>query len=92
MEDITSDWPTLDIPKQELSQRITIFKRNAFLLLYRLADSAVGFDGTGNIRAQQSVFLENLSPLKLATLGIVVEVIGQGYFTMTKKALVSSGL
>jgi hypothetical protein len=92
MEDITNDWPTLDVPKQELAQRLSIFKRNAFLLLYRLSDCAVGLDGTSNIRAQQSVFLENLSISELATLGIIVEVMGQGYFTMTKKALVSSGL
>jgi len=92
MEDYTSDWPTLDIPKSELEQRLTIFKRKAFLLLYRLADCAVGFYGTKNIRARQNVFLNNISLLELATLGVMVEVIGQGYFTMTKKALVSSGL
>lgn len=89
MEDYTSDWPTLDIPKSELEQRLTTFKRKAFLLLYRLADCAVGFDGTKIIRARQNVFLNNISLLELATLGVMVEVIGQGYFTMTKKALVS---
>jgi hypothetical protein len=92
MEDHTSDWPTLDVPKPELEERLNTFKRKAFLLLYRLADCAVGLDGTKNIRAQQFVFLDNLSLLELATLGVMVEVIGQGYFTMTKKALASSGL
>lgn len=92
MEDFISDWPTLDIPKPELGQRLTTFKRNAFLLLYRLADCAVGFNGTKNIRARQNDFLDKISLLELATLGVIVEVIGQGFFTMTKKALVSLGL
>ncbi|KAE9376918.1 hypothetical protein N431DRAFT_480062 [Stipitochalara longipes BDJ] len=89
MEDSTNDWPTLDIPKAELRRRLAIFKRRAFLLLYRLADCAVGVDGTGNIRARQSVFLDNLSTQELASLGVMVEVIGQGYFTSTKARLSS---
>jgi hypothetical protein len=89
MEDYTNDWPTLDIPKAELHQRLTTFKRKAFLLLYRLADCAVGLDETGNIRARQSVFLDNLSTQELATLGVMVEVIGQCFFTITKSLLSS---
>jgi hypothetical protein len=89
MEDYTNDWPTLDIPKAELQRRLTMFKRKAFLLLYRLADCAVGLDETGNIRACQSIFLDNLSTQELAILGVMVEVIGQGFFTMTKSLLSS---
>ena len=89
MVDHTNDWPTMDVPKAELQCRLNLFKRKAFLLLYRLADCAVGLDRTGNIRARQSLFLDNLSTHELATLGIMVEVIGQGYFTLTK-ALLSS--
>jgi len=89
MEDYTNDWPTLDIPKSELQQRLVMFKRKAFLLLYRLADCAVGLDGTGNIRARQSVFLDSLSTQDLATLGVMVEVMGQSFFNMTKRLLLS---
>lgn len=92
MTDSASDWPTLDIPKSALLQRLAIFKRNAFFLLYRVADCAVGCDGTRNIRAQQAQFLEKLSGIELATLGIMIEVIGQGFFNITKNALVSSEL
>lgn len=60
MVDHTNDWPTLDVPKAELQCRLDLFKRKAFLLLYRLADCAVGLDRTGNIRARQSLFLDNL--------------------------------
>lgn len=35
-------WPTLDIPKDELFKRLGMFKKGAFLLLYRLADCTVG--------------------------------------------------
>jgi len=41
MEDPTNHWPTLDIPKAELRQRLVIFKRRAFLLLYRLVGDSV---------------------------------------------------
>ena len=32
------------------------------------------------------MFLDNLLPDELAALGVIVEVIGHGYFTMTQKA------
>lgn len=41
MLDYTNDWPTLDVPKAELEQRLTIFKRRALLLLYRLVSDIV---------------------------------------------------
>ncbi|KAK0104480.1 hypothetical protein ONS95_004769 [Cadophora gregata] len=94
MMDVTSSsgWPTLDVPKEELSKRLAIFKRRAFLLLYRLADCTIGLTGTPAIRARQSELLESLSSDDLASLGVIVEVMGHGFFTMTKNALHASGL
>ncbi|PVH87171.1 hypothetical protein DL98DRAFT_510030 [Cadophora sp. DSE1049] len=94
MMDVTnsSGWPTLDIPKDELSKRLTIFKKRALLHLYRLADCTAGLIETSAIRAQQSEFLESLSSDDLASLGVIVEVMGHGFFTMTKTALHASGL
>ncbi len=47
---------------------------------------------TSDIRVRQSEFLEGLSSKELASLGVMVEVMGQGFFTMTKTALHESGL
>jgi hypothetical protein len=37
MDDHANAWPTLVMPKIQLQQRLTMFKRQAFLLLYKLA-------------------------------------------------------
>jgi len=37
----TNSWPSLDLAKEELVWRLTEFKRNAFLLLYKLTDCVV---------------------------------------------------
>ncbi|CAL3963795.1 unnamed protein product [Diplocarpon coronariae] len=92
MLDVTNSWPTLDRPKAELSKRLTIFKRRALLLLYRLVDCAAGLTETHTIRAHQSEFLDGLSSEELASLGTMVEVMGQGFFNVTKSALHASGL
>jgi hypothetical protein len=43
MEDSTNDWPTLDVPKAELRQRLAMFKKRALLLLYQLVcDDGMG--------------------------------------------------
>ncbi len=47
----------------------------------------MGLDGTGNIRARQSVFLDDIPTQDLATLGVMVEVMGQAFFSMTKRLL-----
>lgn len=83
----TQRWPTLDISKEDLCQRMVRFKRIACCLLYRLADCTAGLKETLKIRAHQADFVESLSSAELATLGIIVEVMGQNYFTMTKNAL-----
>ncbi|KAH6719240.1 hypothetical protein BKA61DRAFT_597173 [Leptodontidium sp. MPI-SDFR-AT-0119] len=85
-------WPTLDIPKDELFKRLGMFKKGAFLLLYRLADCTTGLSETPAIRTRQSEFLESLSSDDLASLGVIVEVMGHGFFTMTKTAIHDSGL
>lgn len=44
------------------------------------------------MRSRQAEFLEGLSANDLASLGVIVEVLGQGFFNMTKGALLRSGL
>ncbi|KUJ20403.1 uncharacterized protein LY89DRAFT_442635 [Mollisia scopiformis] len=80
-------WPTLDVSKDELGQRIARFKRLSFLLLYRLADCTASLPDTLKVRAHQAEFLDSLSSAELAKLGVIVEVMGQNYFTMTKNTL-----
>lgn len=92
MDDDINGWPTLDIPKGELRQRERAFKRRAFCLLYRFADCTAGVDGTHNIRTTQAQFLECLNEVELSTLGCLVEIIGQGFFNITKKVLLASPL
>ncbi|KAF8867024.1 hypothetical protein BDZ45DRAFT_777 [Acephala macrosclerotiorum] len=81
------NWPTLDVPKAELCQRVTLFKRFSFSLLFKLADCTAGLQETLKIRAKQAEFLDSLTIAGLASLGVIVEVMGQNYFTMTKSAL-----
>ena len=40
MDDYTSDWPILDVPKQELQRRLGVFKRRTLLLLFQLVGKA----------------------------------------------------
>lgn len=80
-------WPTLDLPKQALCQRVEHFKKKGFSLLYRLADCSIRLTQTLEIRTKQAEFLESLTGSELASLGIIVEVMGQNYFTMTKDCL-----
>jgi hypothetical protein len=92
MDDDTNGWPTLDMPKQELQQREREFKKRAFSLLYRLADCTAGVTGTHSIRTSQARLLECLSEVELSALGCLVEIVGQGFFNITKKALEASPL
>ncbi|TVY15902.1 hypothetical protein LARI1_G004748 [Lachnellula arida] len=92
MDDRINGWPTLDIPKGELRQHERAFKRRAFCLLYRFADCTAGVDGTHSIRTAQAQFLECLNEVELSTLGCLVEIIGQGFFNITKKVLFASPL
>lgn len=93
-------WPTLDVPKHELNERLSAFKRDGLHLLYRLSDSgAEHFDildenrKKSAIRRRQGRFLdEELSVSDLAALGTIVEVMGQGFFNITNSALHRSGL
>lgn len=61
-------------------------------LLYQLADCAAGLSKTRDIRLKQSQFLESLSSVQLASLGVIVEVIGDGFFNITKESIVVSGM
>lgn len=81
------NWPTLDVPKAKLCQLVMLFKRLSFSLLFKLADCTAGLKETLKIRAKQAEFLESLTTAELASLGVIVEVMGQNYFTMTKNAL-----
>lgn len=94
MSDASHKWPipNLDAPKLEILKRVAMFKRKGLLLLYQTADCAVGLKHVTEIREKESVFIESLDIPHLATLGIMVEVLGQGFFTMTKQALHKSGL
>lgn len=93
MDGAESDgWPTLNTSKTQLHQRETRFKKDGFLLLYRLSDCAAGLPDIAEIRSKQSLFLESLSTVALATLGVMVEIIGQGYFNMTKASLKQTNL
>jgi hypothetical protein len=75
-----------------LTKRQTIFKRNALHLLYQLADCAADLSKTADIRVKQSRFLESLSSIQLASLGVIVEVIGEGFVSITKESIVLSGM
>lgn len=81
------NWPTLNVPKAELCQRVMLFKKFSFSLLFKLADCTAGLKETLEIRAKQAEFLDSLTSAELASLGVIVEVMGQNYFTMTKSAL-----
>jgi hypothetical protein len=74
--DLAQSWPTLNLPKEALSQRIAHFKKHSFLLLYRLADCSTSLTQTLKIRANQAEFLESLTSSELASLGVIVEVMG----------------
>jgi len=90
--DDNNGWPTLHLPKQELQQRKTLFKKRAFWLLYQLADCTAGLNDTHRIRTAQARFLECLSQVELSVLGCMVEIVGHGFFTITKKSLSASAL
>jgi hypothetical protein len=94
MDDDMNGWPTLHLPKQELRQRKTLFKKRAFDLLYKLADCTAGIPvyDTHRIRTAQARFLECLNEVELSALGCIVEIIGQGFFNITKKSLLASPL
>lgn len=92
MDDDTNGWPTLDVSKHELRQREMKFKRKAFSLLYRLADCTAGVKGTHSIRTAQAHFVEELDKVELSALGCLVEIVGQGFFNITKNTLLASPL
>lgn len=82
------NWPSLDLPKNELSSLLQIFKRRALVLLYALADSAAGRPyALATTRKRQADFLESLSIKDLAAIGCIIEVMGQGYWNIIKKGL-----
>lgn len=90
--DLRKGWPILDVPKDELHSRLDVFKRRSLLILYRLADCALGYTRTQTIRSVQSEFLESLTSAELASLGVVVEVMGQNFYNITRQAIIDSGL
>lgn len=93
MSDPEHRWPTLDLPKNELEHRLSAFKRDGLRLLYRLSDCGAGYKAKDVIRKRQASFLEEeLSVSDLASLGAIVEVMGQGFFNITYSALQRSGL
>ncbi|TVY82394.1 hypothetical protein LSUE1_G001817 [Lachnellula suecica] len=96
MDDDTNGWPTIEnIHKSELLLRQTVFKKRAFGLLYQLADCTAGIknstpDRDQRIRAEQGRLLESLSETDLSALGCLVEIVGQGFFTIFKNKLLAS--
>jgi len=93
MTDPEHHWPTLNVPKHELDKRSSQFKKEGLHLLYRLTDCAAGLSTRDLIRSRQARFLdEELSASDLAVLGVIVEIMGQGFFNITNTALQKSGL
>ena len=87
MLDDAGNWPTLNIPKEDLARRFQLFKRRALLLMYQLSDCTVGVEDIVEVRHRQSDFLESLPAEDLAALACMGEVLGHGYTTMTKNVL-----
>ncbi|KAJ5047311.1 uncharacterized protein L3040_003140 [Drepanopeziza brunnea f. sp. 'multigermtubi'] len=92
MSDYRKNWPTLDLPNADLGNYLTKFKKSALLLLYKLVDYTAGLTEINVVRSRQAEFLDGLSSIDLASIGVLVEVIGEGFFTMTKGDLHRSGL
>lgn len=90
MDNSLERWPfSTHLPKEDVPWRCTEFKKRALHLLYRLSDAAIRSTADiDDIRAHQARFLEGLETTQLAYLGILVEIIGNGYFQMTKKEFV----
>jgi len=78
------DLPTPDVPESEMFTRTERFKREALYLLYGMADSTATTDDMHIIRAHQRSFLESLTTIELAILGVFLRVLGMGYFRLTK--------
>ncbi|KAF4624830.1 hypothetical protein G7Y89_g13335 [Cudoniella acicularis] len=87
MQDSSNGWPCLDLSIGEAFKLEQEFKRRGLHLLFRLADCTTGLSETKDIRMKQAQYLDSLKVNELATLGCIVEVIGQGFFTITKAAL-----
>ncbi len=89
MGDLSHSWPSLNVPLPELKKRTLLFKKQAFRLLYKVVDSMATLPSTDILfhRRQQAIFLEGMTIVELATLGVMVEVMGQGFFTMTLNSL-----
>lgn len=85
-------WPTLNVSKLELGLRFRGFRYNAICLLFRLSDCTAGLNSTLEIRATQDKFLRGLCVEDLATLGVMVEVMGHNFFVMMKRLVAESGL
>jgi hypothetical protein len=77
--------PTLNISKPELLKRVEKFKKDAFSLMYRLADCTAGLEYPHHIRAQQSEFFQKvLTASELAKLGCMVRIFGMGHFLISQ--------
>jgi hypothetical protein len=93
MTDPEHNWPVLNVPQSELKVRLSRFKKDGLHLLYRLSDCAAGLMTMELVRRRQTNFLEvELSVSDLATLGVILEVMGQGFINITTTALNESGL
>lgn len=93
MTDPMNHWPVLENSKGDLEKRLLAFKKDGLHLLYRLSDCAAGLKTRELIRCRQAQFLQKeMSVFDLAALGVIVEVMGQGFFNMTHAALRASGL
>ncbi|KAH8663090.1 hypothetical protein BGZ60DRAFT_433103 [Tricladium varicosporioides] len=87
MQDSTNGWPCLGMSIGEAFEREQEFKRRGLHLLFQIADCTAGITDTPHVRKKQAQTLEWLTAVQLATLGCLVEVVGQGFFTITRAAL-----
>lgn len=93
MTDPVHHWPLLENDKGDLEKRLLAFKKDGLNLLYQLSDCAAGLKTRELIRGRQAQFLQKeMSVSNLAALGVIVEVMGQGFFNMTHTALRQSGI
>ncbi|KAI0994765.1 hypothetical protein K3495_g13415 [Podosphaera aphanis] len=94
MDETIHGWPALDdVNRHEKPDDLNInkFKTKAIGLLYGLTDCATGLITTKEIREEQSRFLKNLSVIDLASLGVMVEVIGHNFYNIAKRSRLKCG-
>jgi len=75
------------LAKSEVCLRVEKFKTDTLHIMYGMADSIAGVDGEDihAIRACQCLYLESLTPLQLAALGVFAKVLGMGYYRLMKE-------